>query len=215
MEFITLFGTPKKKNRPFSRRSKRLLNRPKKTLAEQIQICRRPGKKSTRICSSSSEAIMIGADIGVSTTNDILKAIKDRCRERPCRIRRNCEAQSKKNCENSQRELHAAEAGRGRKLLVILIVGVNESAKTTTIGKLANRFQPGQQEGHVVPPPTFRAAAIEQLEIWANRANVPIVKQKPNADPSAVPSMRCSPRRRKTSSTSSSILPGDFTPNII
>jgi fused signal recognition particle receptor len=66
------------------------------------------------------------------------------------------------------------------------MVGVNGAGKTTTIGKLAHRFQADDKKVMVCAADTFRAAAIEQLEIWANRANVPIVKQKANSDPSAV-----------------------------
>jgi len=69
---------------------------------------------------------------------------------------------------------------------VILMVGVNGVGKTTTIGKLANRFQTDGKTVMLCAADTFRAAAIEQLEIWATRANAPIVKQKANADPSAV-----------------------------
>jgi fused signal recognition particle receptor len=69
---------------------------------------------------------------------------------------------------------------------VILMVGVNGVGKTTTIGKLASRFQTDGKTVLLCAADTFRAAAIEQLEIWANRANAPIVKQKANADPSAV-----------------------------
>src|SRR6266508_4181199 len=69
---------------------------------------------------------------------------------------------------------------------VIVMVGVNGVGKTTTIGKLANRFQSDGKKVMLCASDTFRAAAVEQLEIWANRANVPIVKQKANADPSAV-----------------------------
>jgi fused signal recognition particle receptor len=69
---------------------------------------------------------------------------------------------------------------------VILMVGVNGVGKTTTIGKLANRFRADNKKVMLCAADTFRAAATEQLEIWANRAEVPIVKQKAGADPSAV-----------------------------
>jgi fused signal recognition particle receptor len=69
---------------------------------------------------------------------------------------------------------------------VILIVGVNGVGKTTTIGKLANRFQADGKKVMLCASDTFRAAAVEQLEIWATRAEVPLVKQKAGADPSAV-----------------------------
>src|SRR5215471_6138874 len=69
---------------------------------------------------------------------------------------------------------------------VILMVGVNGVGKTTTIGKLANRFRNDNKKVMLCASDTFRAAATEQLEIWAGRAEVPIVKQKAGADPSAV-----------------------------
>jgi len=69
---------------------------------------------------------------------------------------------------------------------VILIVGVNGVGKTTTIGKLAHRFHSAGKKVMLCASDTFRAAAVEQLEIWANRAGVPIIKQKTGADPSAV-----------------------------
>jgi len=69
---------------------------------------------------------------------------------------------------------------------VILVVGVNGSGKTTTIAKLASRFQRAGDSVLLVACDTFRAAAADQLEIWAERAGVEIVKQKPGADPAAV-----------------------------
>src|SRR5207245_6157711 len=71
-------------------------------------------------------------------------------------------------------------------LPIFLIVGVNGVGKTTTIGKLANRFKSAGKQVMVCASDTFRAAAVEQLEIWADRAAVPIIKQKAGADPSAV-----------------------------
>ena len=66
------------------------------------------------------------------------------------------------------------------------MVGVNGVGKTTTIGKLANRFRKDGKKVMLCAADTFRAAAIEQLEIWATASDVPIVKQKAGADPSAV-----------------------------
>ncbi len=69
---------------------------------------------------------------------------------------------------------------------VILVVGVNGAGKTTTIGKMANRFKNAGNKVIIGAADTFRAAAIEQLEVWAERSGVPIVKQKQGADPAAV-----------------------------
>jgi fused signal recognition particle receptor len=69
---------------------------------------------------------------------------------------------------------------------VLLVVGVNGVGKTTTIGKLANRFVQDGKKVMLCAGDTFRAAAIEQLEVWAERTGTTIVKQKPGSDPSAV-----------------------------
>ena len=69
---------------------------------------------------------------------------------------------------------------------VVLVVGVNGSGKTTTIGKLAARFQSEQRSVLLCAADTFRAAAIEQLEIWGERTNAPVIRQSPGSDPSAV-----------------------------
>jgi fused signal recognition particle receptor len=69
---------------------------------------------------------------------------------------------------------------------VILVIGVNGSGKTTTIGKLANFLQSDGHEVMLVAADTFRAAAIEQLEIWGSHIHAPVIKQKINADPAAV-----------------------------
>jgi len=69
---------------------------------------------------------------------------------------------------------------------VIMVVGVNGSGKTTTIGKLARALREAGHEVTLVAADTFRAAAIEQLEIWGQRADVPVIRQKMNADPAAV-----------------------------
>src|SRR5205085_6636552 len=69
---------------------------------------------------------------------------------------------------------------------VLLVVGVNGSGKTTTIAKLASRYKAAGESVLLVACDTFRAAAADQLEIWAERAGVEIVKQKPGADPAAV-----------------------------
>src|SRR6185369_14177972 len=187
MEFITLFGTPKKKEPTVYEKIKEAVKQTKQNFTEQIQDLVEGEKEIDANMLEQLEAIMIGADIGVATTNDILKAIKDRM--------------SRKTLQDPK-ELRGAIKDELRKILnvnytppkeipegnpfVILMVGVNGVGKTTTIGKLANRFQSDGKTVMMCAADTFRAAAIEQLEIWANRANVAIVKQKPNADASAV-----------------------------
>jgi fused signal recognition particle receptor len=69
---------------------------------------------------------------------------------------------------------------------IIMTIGVNGSGKTTTIGKLASSLKNSGHEVMLVAADTFRAAAIEQLEVWGSRVGVPVIKQKMNADPAAV-----------------------------
>jgi fused signal recognition particle receptor len=187
MEFITLFGTPKKKEPTVYEKIKAAVKQTKENFTEQIQDLVEGEKEINTDMLEQLEAIMIGADIGVTTTNDILKAIKDRM--------------SRKMLQDPK-ELRGAIKEELRKILtvnytppkeiaegnpfVILMVGVNGVGKTTTIGKLAHRFHADGKKVMLCAADTFRAAAVEQLEIWANRANAPIVKQKANADPSAV-----------------------------
>src|SRR5712691_11308047 len=177
MEFITLFGTPKREPTVFEK-IKDAVKQTKENFTEQIQDLVEGKKEIDPAMLDDLEAIMIGADIGVTTTTDILKSIKDQM--------------SRKTLQDPA-ELRSAIKEELRKILnvnftppkeipegnpfVILIVGVNGVGKTTTIGKLANRFQTDGKKVMLCAADTFRAAAIEQLEIWANRTNTPIVKQ--------------------------------------
>jgi len=187
MEFITLFGTPKKKEPSVFEKIKSAVQQTKENLTEQIQDLVEGEKEISPDMLEQLEAIMIGADIGVATTNDILKAIKDRMSRRmlqdPKELRNAIKEELRKILNVNYTPPKEIPEGNP---FVILIVGVNGVGKTTTIGKLANRFQSDGKKVMLCAADTFRAAAIEQLEIWANRTGVPLIKQKQNADPSAV-----------------------------
>jgi fused signal recognition particle receptor len=187
MEFITLFGTPKKKEPTVLEKIKAAVQQTKENFTEQIQDLVEGQKEIDADMLEQLEAIMIGADIGVPTTNEILKAIKDRLSRKtlqdPKQLREAIKEELRKILNVNYKP--PAEIPEGNPF-VVLMVGVNGVGKTTTIGKLANRFQTDGKKVMLCAADTFRAAAIEQLEIWANRADVPIVKQKANADPSAV-----------------------------
>src|SRR6185503_15648805 len=128
-----------------------------------------------------------GADIGVATTNDILKAIKDRMSRRMLQDPKELRGAIKEELRKILNVNYTPpkEIAEGNPF-VILMVGVNGVGKTTTIGKLANRFQSDGKGVMLCAADTFRAAAIEQLEIWANRAGVDMVRAKAGADPAAV-----------------------------
>ena len=187
MEFITLFGTPKKKEPTVFEKIKTAVKQTKENFTEQIQDLVEGQKEIDADMLEQLEVIMIGADIGVATTNDILKTIKDRMSRKMLQDPKELRGAIKEELRKILTVNYAPpkEVAEGEPF-VILMVGVNGVGKTTTIGKLAHRFQADQKKVMLCAADTFRAAAIEQLEIWANRANVPIVKQKANADPSAV-----------------------------
>jgi fused signal recognition particle receptor len=132
------------------------------------------------------EFTLISADIGVRTTEEIL----DRIRERVARHQLNDAGELKGLIREHLLEiLSASERAPARVTdppAVVLVVGVNGSGKTTTIGKLAARFQTEQRSVVLAAADTFRAAAIEQLEIWGERTNSPVIRQGPGSDPSAV-----------------------------
>jgi len=135
------------------------------------------------------EEVLITSDVGVDTTLKIIDRIEERVKrdkylgtnELNQILREEIAALLAENEPETQK--HTPENTRP---YVIMVVGVNGTGKTTTIGKLAYKFK---QEGKSVligAADTFRAAAIEQLEIWGKRADVPIVKKAPGADPGAV-----------------------------
>ncbi len=132
------------------------------------------------------EFTLISADIGVATTDEILQRI----RERVQRHQLNDAAELRGLIREHLLEiLQASERAPARVTTppaVILVVGVNGSGKTTTIGKLAQRFKTEERSVLLCAADTFRAAAIEQLEIWGQRTGTPIVRQNAGSDPSAV-----------------------------
>jgi fused signal recognition particle receptor len=132
------------------------------------------------------EFTLISADIGVKTTEEILTRIRQRVE----RHQLNDAAELKGLIREHLLEiLEASERAPARVAeppAVILVVGVNGSGKTTTIGKLAQRLKAENHSVLLCAADTFRAAAIEQLEIWAERTGSPMVRQGPGSDPSAV-----------------------------
>src|SRR3954447_15369192 len=132
------------------------------------------------------EYALISADIGVRTTEEIL----DRIRERVGRHQLNDAGELKGLIREHLLEiLSASERAPARVAeppAVVLVIGVNGAGKTTTIGKLAARFQTEQRSVLLCAADTFRAAAIEQLEIWGQRTNAPVIRQNQGSDPSAV-----------------------------
>ena len=129
---------------------------------------------------------LIAADIGVKTTGEILERIRQ-CAER--HMLGDAQELRQMIREHLLEVLQAAERPVARvnePPAVVLVVGVNGSGKTTTIGKLAQRYRADGRNVLLCAADTFRAAAIEQLEIWGGRTGVEVIRQKPGSDPSAV-----------------------------
>lgn len=135
------------------------------------------------------EETLISADVGVNTTEKICEELKGVVRkkkiENPDDIRESIK-EILINILESTKDEAAQNNYAVSSPQAILVVGVNGVGKTTTIGKLANVYKKSGKSVLLSAADTFRAAAIDQLEVWANRAGVSIVKQKEGADPAAV-----------------------------
>jgi len=140
----------------------------------------------TRDLFEDLEEILIMADLGPAFTYDLIEEMKDRAKRKELESPEALKQILKENMINILREsempLHIPHNG----LYTILVLGVNGTGKTTTIGKMAHHLKKAGNSIMLVAADTFRAAAIEQLEIWSQRADVPLIKQKMGADPSAV-----------------------------
>lgn len=132
------------------------------------------------------EDVLIQADVGVNTTLRLLEGLRREVKERKI-----TESADLKELLKEQISLVLQNQGSPLNLpegqtAVILVVGVNGAGKTTTIGKLAYRYRQQGKRVVVAAADTFRAAAIDQLEIWGNRAGVEVISHKEGSDPAAV-----------------------------
>jgi fused signal recognition particle receptor len=132
------------------------------------------------------EYALITADIGVNTATEILENIRQRADRKqlanPAEIKQLIAQHLLEVLEASDRPVpHVAEPPA-----VVIVVGVNGAGKTTTIGKLASRYKSEGRSVLLCAADTFRAAAIDQLQVWGTRASVDVIRQAPGADPSAV-----------------------------
>lgn len=131
------------------------------------------------------EEVLITADVGVNTTMEIMEKLEDAIRSKkitdPQDVR--CELKSivEEILSKDDNKLDVSHSPT-----IILMVGVNGVGKTTTIGKLAYRYKSEGKKVLLAAGDTFRAAAIDQLEVWANRCNVDLIKHQEGADPGAV-----------------------------
>jgi fused signal recognition particle receptor len=132
------------------------------------------------------EAILIGGDVGARTVSSLVSNLKITVKKKGLKDPVDVRQYLKDELSKIVLTNHAPIDFSSHKPYVIVVVGVNGVGKTTTIGKLASRFREDGKKVVVAAADTFRAAAIDQLEVWADRAGAEIVKKVEGSDPAAV-----------------------------
>lgn len=135
------------------------------------------------------EEALIASDVGVETTVKIIKRLEERVAKDKYLNASDLNRILKEEIIelfSDNNEIEELSIPEGKHPYVIMVVGVNGVGKTTTIGKLAHQFKQQGKNVLLGAADTFRAAAVDQLTIWSERAGVPIIKQEPGADPASV-----------------------------
>ena len=137
------------------------------------------------------EEVLVTSDVGVDTTLDIINRIEKRVARDKYVTTAELNGILRDEIaslltENNTGDTEGFDIPQGKKPYVVMVVGVNGVGKTTTIGKLAYQYKKAGKKVYLGAADTFRAAAVEQLEIWAGRVGVPIVKQQMGSDPASV-----------------------------
>src|ERR1700739_1306122 len=189
---ITLFGKPEP---TLAERLKASVSKTKAALSEAVDTVFLGERKIDPSILKDLETALLSADLGVKPTREILDAVREKLDRNALSDAAQLKSEIKShivrilNASNvSKRAQPGVVAGspNGKGPRVIFIVGVNGAGKTTSIGKLANRLRKEGSSVILCAADTFRAAAVEQLEIWAQRNGIEVIKQKAGADPAAV-----------------------------
>jgi len=184
----TLFGSLDEEQKPsFIERMKEAVSRTRENLAERIEDVVSIGKEIDRSTLDDLEATLIGADLGTTTTHEVLTKLRDKADRKQIKDVNELKRLLKEELltiltSTSSRPVTRVDGTPE----VIIVVGVNGTGKTTTIGKLAQVFRSQGKTVLLCAADTFRAAAIEQLEIWGQRTGTEVIKTKAGGDPSAV-----------------------------
>jgi len=181
----TLFSAPPPKPTLYER-FKKAVEKTRDNLVEQMDDIFQGRKVIDEELLEELEMTLISSDLGVGTTEEII----DQIRRQLSRKELSDPQQLKESIARHMMEI-LQKAGDGKPTVagspqVFLVVGVNGTGKTTTIGKLTHRFKTQGKSVLLAAGDTFRAAAVEQLDVWGERNGVEVIKQKAGADPSAV-----------------------------
>jgi fused signal recognition particle receptor len=180
----TLFGTPEP---TFLEKMKEAVTRTRENLSERIDEVMAFTKEIDRETLDDLEAILISADLGTTTTAEVLEKLREKADRKQIKdggeLKRLIKQQLLEILKSTPPKSETPMKGDPE---VVMVVGVNGTGKTTTIGKLAHALRSEGKTVLLCAADTFRAAAIEQLEIWGSRTGVEVIKTKPGGDPSAV-----------------------------
>jgi len=184
----TLFGSLDEQQKPsFLDRMKEAVTRTRENLSERIEEAVSFSKEIDRNTLDDLEATLIGADLGTTTTKEVLGKLREKADRKQIKsvdeLKRLLKEEllailTSANARPLQRVDGTPE--------VILVVGVNGTGKTTTIGKLSQVFRSQGKTVLLCAADTFRAAAIEQLEVWGERTGTEVIRTKAGGDPAAV-----------------------------
>ena len=169
----------------FFEKLKNSLTKTKESFDEKINNVFSTFRKVDEDFLEELEEILIMSDIGMTTSVEIVDNLRKRIKKENIKdqedVKRVLREEIQKILDSESRELKLET-----KPSIILVVGVNGVGKTTSIGKIANRFAKDGKKVTIAAADTFRAAAVEQLEVWAKRAGAEIIKRAEGADPASV-----------------------------
>lgn len=181
---------PKEQHKGFFERLKEGLKRTRDSVFGQINDIFKSFVKVDEDMIEELEEVLIASDVGINITSEIIDELRDRIKSK--------HITEPEDAKNELIDILESTIGEDEPLdvsakpTVILVIGVNGVGKTTSIAKLANKLKNDGKSVALAAADTFRAAAIDQLEIWANRVGVPIIKHSEGADPAAVVFDACS-----------------------
>jgi len=184
----TLFGSLDEEQKPsFLDRMKEAVTRTRENLSERIEQVVSFGKEIDRATLDDLEATLLAADLGTTTTHEVLEKLREKADRKQIgnvdELKRLLKEEILAILTTTDSQPVTRVEGTPE---VILVVGVNGTGKTTTIGKLAQVLRSDGKTVLLCAADTFRAAAIEQLEVWGQRTGTEVIRTKAGGDPSAV-----------------------------